>query len=396
MPPSLERLGQFDILVAGGGVVGAAGAIRLARLGARVALVDAEPSRTQARRHRPGERISARTCFHLEELGIPALDVGIAARPSLSTWPGGPPQRAAPSWPPARLVERRELDAHALDVAARAGVHVLTGRRVTALGGQPGDWRAAIDGTQTTLTAAFFADATGRRAVLARTCGAERLECDRFVGLVRRWSGGPDQAGEFLLEPVGDGWLYAAGLANGDGLVGWMSFSDLLRGRGRGANPGAMDGALARSRLIGPFLNAPRDWADATLHPSSPGRLSVACGPGWAALGDAALHTDPIEGQGIGRGLEMAEALEAVIAAPAAEARVRALGYSAWLAACLETHLAERLALYEGAAELNDAFLSRLARPAPGTQATAGPPPRPENLAERGIQQASASVPPPN
>jgi flavin-dependent dehydrogenase len=146
------------------------------------------------------------------------------------------------------------------------------------------------------LEADFVADATGRRAHVARRLGARRLRYDRLVGaaaLLR--SPTPDADTYTLVEAVPEGWWYSALLGDGRLAVAFMTDGDLLE-------PNAWHQKLARTEVTrarvedhGYVLEeAPR------VLPAETSRLDAIAGDGWLAVGDAAAAYDPLSSHGIG------------------------------------------------------------------------------------------------
>jgi 2-polyprenyl-6-methoxyphenol hydroxylase-like FAD-dependent oxidoreductase len=101
-----------------------------------------------------------------------------------------------------------------------------------------------------------------------------------------------------LVEACADGWWYSALLPDNRLMAVYMTDADLLR-RQHGAWPAFWQARLqqtehTRSRLR-PFelRNAPRVVAAASS------RLDRVSGPGWLAVGDAAMAFDPLSSQGL-------------------------------------------------------------------------------------------------
>jgi flavin-dependent dehydrogenase len=149
------------------------------------------------------------------------------------------------------------------------------------------------------VAASTVIDATGRRAWIARRLGARQLPDAPLVAvwaLGRRAAGG--HATRTYIETEADGWWYGAVLPCGAPLAAFHCPPKLATWLAR--EPGRWRPRLAESRLLanvleaGSFRDAHPFRADArglTLEP--------VCGPGWFAVGDAALSFDPVASQGL-------------------------------------------------------------------------------------------------
>lgn len=146
--------GVADVLVVGGGLAGAATALRLARAGATVTLLerDAAVGRTKV----CGEFLSAGALAQLDALGVDAAAMGALPLETVRLTARG---RTATVRLPFRAasLSRAALDAALLDQATHAGASIVHGANVRRLQDSDG-WQA------TTTDGRVFA---GRRLVIA-------------------------------------------------------------------------------------------------------------------------------------------------------------------------------------------------------------------------------------
>ncbi|HJQ36793.1 MAG TPA: tryptophan 7-halogenase [Thermoanaerobaculia bacterium] len=164
---------MIDVLIAGGGPAGSAAAIRLAKLGHSVRLVE---RRTFPRPH-VGESLSPGVRVHLANLGLEA--------------------------PQSLVVDRAQFDSMLLDAARDAGVEVLfldCGGRAAAF--QSGGSAAAVH--------QFFIDATGRANLSRRP---RRFTAPRLIAWHARFGVRQRQLPLFLRR--GDDWFWGATLPDG-------------------------------------------------------------------------------------------------------------------------------------------------------------------------------------
>lgn len=127
---------RADAIVIGGGLAGAAAALRLARLGGRVALFEREP----AAHHKVcGEFLSGAACAELAALDLDPVSLG-AVRVGDVRLLAGRHALPAPLPFPACGLSRHRLDEALLARAADAGAVVHRGHAVRRVEGLPGRW----------------------------------------------------------------------------------------------------------------------------------------------------------------------------------------------------------------------------------------------------------------
>lgn len=303
-----------DVAVVGAGPAGASLALRLARAGVDVELLDAR----RFPRSKPcGDCLSPGATPLLRELGVlgaveersPGRLTGWRVRSPGGTWFAGRFRRGRGRGPGRGLsLPRRDLDAALLRAALRAGVRFrertravgIRWRRGRAAGLRVRDGR----GRERELRARLVAGADGLRSTLARELGPVRSGPRRRIALVRRVRAprGPRRTGELRLGP--DGVLGLAPIGRGrfnltlvaprsDAAAVSRGRESYFRRRVRGYGLGdwwEAAGPSTELEITGPFDVKPR-------------RRTA---PGALLLGDAAGYFDPLTGQGIYRALATA------------------------------------------------------------------------------------------
>ncbi len=334
---------MYDVIVVGARVAGAPTAMLLARAGYRVLLVDRAtfPSDTLSTHyiHQPGVACLKRWGLLDAVLatGCPPItgfrfDFGAFALEGF----GPPADGIAEAYAPKRTV----LDKILVDAAAEAGAEVREGFSVQEIvmeGGESEGRRVAgirgrdRDGATVTAHARVVVGADGMHSLVARAVAAPRynerpaLACYYYT----YWSG---LAMERAVAGAGDGCFYVGFPTNdGEYCIGVGRRHDQFRAY-RADIEGTYMGTLAS---MAPDLAARvREGKRAARFAGTadvPNFYRRPYGPGWALVGDAGYHKDPITGYGITDAFRDAEWL--------AEALVRGLSG--------QTALDEALGAYE-------------------------------------------------
>ncbi len=298
---------RFDIAVIGGGPAGAATAIRAAREGARVVVVEKGP---YGRDKVCGDGLTPRAVAALDELKIPLADAHlidglrmIAGKQVRELpWPSGDrfPGHGA-VWP------RRRLDAALIDAAVDAGADV---RFETS--GEPildDDGRAVgIRTAHGRIDADLVVAATGAPGAVARLLGAERDPNEPFGLAIRAYVESPRHADRHLEACLtikddqgtwipGYGWMFPCGDGTVNIGVGALSTMKGFKQLNLNHLLDSYRSLVQDSWDIGPNLERPRAWR-------LPMSTTKRHGPGWVAIGDAAGLVNPMNGEGIDYGLE--------------------------------------------------------------------------------------------
>jgi flavin-dependent dehydrogenase len=292
-----------DVVVVGAGPAGAATALMLAPFH-RTLLLDRETAPPAAR---IGESLPAAARRLLRDMGLwesfqrQGHSPRYAAR---SLWGGAEIVSTdsirdpdGPGW----HLDRVRFDAWLRRHAIASGAAMVAPARVTHLVNIQNGWRLAANrhGRELIITARFVVDAGGRASPLVRLLGRRPPSRDR---LVCSWTHGPARgdAGTTVTIADKDGWWYTAPLPGGRRVLAFHTDADLpvitdLVGGAALLNRAHEQPALAsllaevdfRAEGTSGYCAAHSRWIEA------------ASGPGWLAVGDAALACDPLSSQGL-------------------------------------------------------------------------------------------------
>ncbi len=307
------------MLVVGAGPAGSATALRLARAGAGVLLVD----RARFPRDKPcGGGLTGRALRHAPCSVEPVVE-HVVDRFRIRLRYGRSFTRAH-SQPLVRMTQRRRLDVHLAEQAAAAGADFRDGVRVTGIRDDGREVVARVGGRP--VSAAVLVGADGANGVVARSTGLAdgivngvALEANVSYDAVDRDALQGTAVIELGVVPGGYGWVFPKGDHVNVGVGGWGSEGPHLRDHlaGLTAAHGVDPGAL-------------RDLRGHRLPMRRPG--SAAARGRVLLVGDAAGLVDPLSGDGIYEAFVSAELAAAAILESDLDA------YGARLAAALDQH----------------------------------------------------------
>lgn len=306
---------DYDVVVVGARCAGASLAIRLARAGLRVCMLD--------RAHFPSDvpsthGIQPAGVAILRELGCyetlaaltePIERATVVVGDARMEFAGASELLGAPML----NLRRAALDAVLLEAAAAAGAEVRTRTVVTGLREEHGRVVGVVT-PHGPVRARLVVGADGARSTVARLVGAAEYCCTP-PGRLFLWAyleGTEHPSGQVWIGRIGDHG-YLASPTDGGAFMAVVAPSMTRRAEVLADRQTAFDEGLrgwpelevvvAPGRRIGPLHTVP-DWR---------GFFRRSAGPGWALVGDAGHMKDPTPGQGIADALRQTTALATVV-----------------------------------------------------------------------------------
>ena len=316
-------MSEYDVVIVGARLAGAATALLLARSGLRVAALDRAhfPSDTLSSHHlQPagaGLLASWGLLDRLVAAGVPAtrrvrFDAGSVVLEGRLEGDGA----AGALYSPPRIV----LDSLLVDAAREAGAEVVEGFDAeTVLGdghtvtGIQGRERSPSGGrTSRTFRAPLVVGADGKNSWLAQMVAAAPIRSDPrpSAAAYTYWEGLDLDGGEMYGRPsrVIGAWPTKDGLT-----VTYVGMPSADFHRFRADPDAALLETFDEAGDLGKRVREATRVAPLRGTTNLPNQVLVSTGPGWLLAGDAGLVMDPGTGQGMGHALQDADALAAAI-----------------------------------------------------------------------------------
>jgi flavin-dependent dehydrogenase len=238
-------------------------------------------------------------------------------------------------------IDRARFDSMLAAAAAEAGAELVASARVgPCRRGSEDQWllECTRNGTNLTLGGRMLVDATGRRALLAGRFGAQPQAADRLIGAVTL-SNHRETEQWTLIEAIEEGWWYSAPLPGGRMVFSFMTDADLWK---EATWQNLLKSApLTLQRASSNELPPPLKIVSAASLIRRP-----VTGPGWLAVGDAAVAFDPLSGQGVLKSMDTSSRGASAIARYLDGDAASLAEYEGWIKDTYEAYLATRSQFY--------------------------------------------------
>jgi 2-polyprenyl-6-methoxyphenol hydroxylase-like FAD-dependent oxidoreductase len=319
-PARYAELARYDVAIVGARAAGAATALLLARLGHDVVFVDrADRATDTVSTH----QIARTGVVALHRWGLLAGVLASGAPPLRQvTWhaEGGSVTRTLRSSSNVDCLvapRRYVLDTLLGDAAVRAGALRRTGIAIGDVRRDPAGRVVGVSGhdragDRVEIAARFVVGADGLSSRIARSVGAGLIE-DRGTGGATQYAyfaGLPWPGIEFHTADRGFAGVFPT--HDGEACV-WICTPELdarAARRAAGTTAAAFERQLRRAAPdLARRLESARRTSPISGRLRSPNQLRHAHGPGWALVGDAGFHRDPVSAHGISDAFRDAELL---------------------------------------------------------------------------------------
>ncbi|MEM9822433.1 MAG: NAD(P)/FAD-dependent oxidoreductase [Bacteroidota bacterium] len=201
-------------------------------------------------------------------------------------------------------IDRLTFEQMLVEKAEQLGVQLYWSATLKHLQWHQDHWEVGLKQEEgvSSIHASFLIDASGRNSWLGRRLGYERLYEDRQLALVAFLQSKDQELGDSssLIETHPDGWWYSAKIPNHQ--LATTFFCQPTPEQK--ANWTQAEGWWALAKTSPQFFRRLKE-ADFQLLTkphfisADSGLLEKLCGPGWLALGDAAMTYDPIASHGL-------------------------------------------------------------------------------------------------
>lgn len=308
-----------SVLVVGGGPAGLTAAAELARLGIGVTLVEKEVFAST----RVGEHIGPATVQRLRTMGLAAAvnPADHFACSGIDAWWGGStPNHNDYLRHPVGFglnLSRPRFDASLARLCRKRGAQVLAPAQVVRASRRPRGWDLdiAFRGRLLRQQPEYVIDASGRSVAFARMQGARSSSTEKQVAIIGVASGIADArtaSARVVVEATCTGWWYFAAVAEARCVCMLVTDPGIYVRSGKSLHDWWRSELRETTQIRLRYAGYAR--TDALLVRSAQSRrLDTLHGPGWVAMGDAAMTFDPLTSQGIAKAVEQGGAVAAAI-----------------------------------------------------------------------------------
>lgn len=246
-------------------------------------------------------------------------------------------------------IDRVRFEQQLRNEAIRRGATLLTPARVTCLKRKGDLWIATIQGPARTIEASsrIVLDASGRASRALGTLPRRAKPQGQLICFWARADNVSLERGVVQIEAEPHGWWYVSPLPGGSAIVAFHTDADLSVARAVRTREGLIAYARNTGRLAPQFSSCQWDAATFGICAADGVRRERAIGPGWIAVGDAAIAFDPIAAQGLFNALYLGLAAAEAGSSALAGDRTALLGYAAEVDAIWARYSTARSAWYD-------------------------------------------------
>jgi flavin-dependent dehydrogenase len=295
----------YDVAIAGAGPAGCAAAIMLQQAGKKVCIAD----KINGSAFKMGESLPGAAQRLLKKLGVGGMEQlldnadYITCSANVSSW-------GSDEWIYKDALNNPEgggwhLNRWAFDAALRkkaiaAGVVWINGK-IKNLYKEGTLFHVETGGLQNErqLNAAHWVvDATGRAGYITRKMGTKKEIAGKQMAVACWLNTGMDDGDQTTkIKSVADGWWYTAPLPHQKRVMVFHGLAETVATIMK--NPDFFFDALNSAGIVPSHITEQQMLAPLKSAEAGVSKPTSCCGPGWLAVGDAALSFDPLSSQGI-------------------------------------------------------------------------------------------------
>lgn len=209
-------------------------------------------------------------------------------------------------------LNRQMFDATLRDDVRRMGVDIIAGYRLESLKRKQQKWELTLACTKDSVqfVSDMVVDASGRNSILGRWFDIERRAFDKLTCLAT-WVDEDIPRDNLLqeysyVEAVPCGWWFINRVSEQKTLIALMTDSSLIREQCLN-EPGVFARLLSETKRVLDYTRGPDNSPVIRQFSANSDRLMTVAGPGWLAVGDAAIGMDPLTSSGIACAFDDAE-----------------------------------------------------------------------------------------
>ena len=199
------------------------------------------------------------------------------------------------------VLDRSAFDEWLLDQARKAGVAVLSGCDVSKIRWNGKRWiiTAQRDGVESSFTAGFIVEATGRAARSIVYPDAKRFFTDKLVGLAIECETSQSDESVAMIESCEAGWWYGVRLPNARQLIIFFTDADLVVPSTERAK--LFYTSFDTTRHVRRFAEGVSQGLKIRTFDARTCARRILWRGSWLSVGDSAWCLDPLSGNGIER-----------------------------------------------------------------------------------------------
>jgi flavin-dependent dehydrogenase len=200
-------------------------------------------------------------------------------------------------WGAGWYLDRSRFDQLLLNAATERGAKLISPARLVGATRERENWTLHLDHQEhRALTADFVVDASGRSSAFARSLGIRRCNLDKLISVAVRCTAALAHDRHALVESAPAGWWYSVPASDGTLALAYFTdaTSEPAQWRTKSGLLSLLDQTVHTKLRVTEMISAmPQARVASTSF------LPELQGPGWIAVGDAALSYDPLASQGL-------------------------------------------------------------------------------------------------